>query len=423
MKNISKITKTLKFIGISLMLFALMVNPFFIRLLFDPYKNVETSINFLPKSNLIVLVLFECFIFLVGLFVYLKPSYLSEKRKEIFLLLFIFFVCFLFLEITTRLFWKEQDYGYPKELRITDDKLGFKHRPNFHGHFPGKRYRDIEININSKGIRDYEHVYDLKNDRIRILGLGDSVAFGSGVDYEDTYLRQLEKKMWTEGYVVEIIKAGVGGYEFDQQYTYFFEEGYKYHPNIVFVSVILNDIQKVDPNVRKQVLGKGHFIANIVTFIGKYSEFCKLIYSSVLKIKQKIELLQGKDNYDDLYFKRIYGLWKGDSLKRYESKLIEFNTHLRENDIELVLAIFPYTQQFKKSLNYDKIPQNIIINVSETNNITVIDLTEFLDVPNYQDYYLASDTVHLSQEGHKMVKDIIFSKLVNKELITKDAKK
>lgn len=371
---------------------------------------------------------------------------MNRKNKKLIINLILFItillICFIFLEITIRLFWQEKTFeetwGYPGGLHIPDATKGYKYKPNFHGKFPGELYKNIEININSEGLRDYEHNYSSDANRIRVLGLGDSVTFGAGVRYEDTYLRQLEKRLWKEGYNIEIIKAGVNGYEFDQQYNYFFEEGYKYNPNIVIIGIILNDIQEINPQKIKENLfsendilpdikffdklkpvykpnldGKNNFSPKMKSFVGEYCKTCKFIYDSLInvkwKVKQKIRLWKA---FDEIYFERIYKLWEGDNWKQYELKLIDLNEHLQKENIKLILVIFPYNQQFRNSLNYGKAPQNKILDTAKANNITVIDLIEYLDIPNYKDYYLVSDKVHLNAEGFKIVADLIYSELL-----------
>jgi len=363
----------------------------------------------------------------------MKKRRSKQLIVNLIVLITMFIICFCSLEIAIRSFGQrecedETWYGYPAGIYMPDDSKGYKYKPNFHGNFPGKLYKNITIDINSKGLRDYEHEYNHNTTKIRILGLGDSITFGAGVIYEDTYLRQLEKKLLEEGYDVEIIKAGINGYEFDQEYTYFFEEGYKYDPDIVTIGIVLNDIQEVNSKrIKEKLFFKNNSLPDIQSFrkdgpilvandfisieknINKYCKSCRFIYDSLTEIKQK--LIGGKES-KNIYFERIYELWTGDSWKRYESKLIALNNHLSKKGIKLILIIFPNSQQFKNPEDYTKIPQNKIINTTKMNNITVIDLTEYLNVENYKDYYLISDDFHLNAEGYRIAKEAIYSRLV-----------
>src|SRR3990167_658719 len=114
----------------------------------------------------------------------------EETKKNVLLAMAALLFWFILFEIAVRLFWEEPGYGYPEGLHIPDETKGIKYQPLLKGDFQGKIYGDIEIEINSNGLRDYEHDHEKPEGSIRILGLGDSVTFGAGVRFENTYLRQ-----------------------------------------------------------------------------------------------------------------------------------------------------------------------------------------------------------------------------------------
>lgn len=335
----------------------------------------------------------------------------SSRRNDLTLLIIVLIVCFIVLEITVRSLWDEHDnYGYPYGLHIADENLGYRYKPGYVGYFPGKEYSDIEIRINSQGLRDYEHAFG-KSQELRILGLGDSVTFGSGTDLEDTYLRQLEKKITENGYDAEVIKAGVNGYEFDQQYNYYMAEGYKYEPDIVIVGIVLNDPREPDIEALYKIYSERD-PSGIKTFIGNYCKLCKFVYS-LMQNNQQIN----ETNHDELYFERVYSLWQGESWESYRTRLIDFNNLLKSDNTTLVLVAFPYTQQFSNSLDYGTEPQERLRVASETNGIIFIDLMEYLDVVDYERYYLANDNLHLNVEGYALVSDVIYEELSGKNLL------
>ncbi len=338
---------------------------------------------------------------------------MTKLQTKILFIVFVFIIFFVLFEIGIRILWKEPVYGYPEGLHIPDDILGFKYSPNFVGNFNGA-YDNIEIRTNAQGLRDYEHNYTKPVGKIRILGLGDSATFGPGVEFEDTYLQQLEKKLLNNGFNVEIIKAGVNHYEFDQEYTYYFNEGYNYDPDIIFVGVALNDPTKTDP-----IKLKNEMISNKLkepentfkNFISKNFKSAKFTYW----LFKNTFILKGKD-YNDDYFKTIYSLWDGESWEYYKSKLLDLNYKLKKDNKKLVLIVFPYTQQFNNSMSYGRMPQEKLLNLSVGTNMTVIDLTTDLDLPNYSKYYLPLDNVHLNAAGQKKVSEILYEWLINNSL-------
>ena len=120
-----------------------------------------------------------------------------------------------------------------------------------------------------------------------------------------------------------------------------------------------------------------------------------------------------REDDNDYYFEQVYKLYDGDAWERYKSKLMSLNSYLKDNNIKLVLIIFPFTQQFKNSKGYGRTPQAKIVEVSKLNNITVIDLLDYLDVDYYPTIYLPYDSAHLNAKGNNIAKEIIY-------LITKD---
>lgn len=68
----------------------------------------------------------------------------------------------------------------------------------------------IEVNINSIGIRDKEYAID-KKDKYRILVIGDSFTFGWGVDLDDCWAKQLERKLQEDNPNIEVLNIGQGG--------------------------------------------------------------------------------------------------------------------------------------------------------------------------------------------------------------------
>ena len=122
---------------------------------------------------------------------------------------------------------------------VQDKELGWKLRPNAENRWGGKW-----IKINSKGLRGPELDYDKSANITRILYLGDSVTFGWGVEsHKDTFPYQVEAVLENDHRCeIETINAGVGGYSPWQEYLYLSREGIKYHPDLVVMAFVLNDV-------------------------------------------------------------------------------------------------------------------------------------------------------------------------------------
>jgi lysophospholipase L1-like esterase len=117
--------------------------------------------------------------------------------------------------------------------------LGFRLPPNFEG----RGIVDEYIKTNSQGLRDVEHPLKKEDGSIRILGLGDSFTFGWGVKLEESYLKQLERRLTQEtGRKAEAINAGVPGYGLNHYYIYLKHTGLKYQPDVIVINYFVDDL-------------------------------------------------------------------------------------------------------------------------------------------------------------------------------------
>ena len=95
--------------------------------------------------------------------------------------------------------------------------------------------------ISSQGLRDREYAIPKPEGMLRILVLGDSVTFGTGVSRSETFPKRLERNLRRRGKQVEVINAGVNGYTAYNEVHYYLSEMRRYEPDIVVLAVVLND--------------------------------------------------------------------------------------------------------------------------------------------------------------------------------------
>ena len=93
--------------------------------------------------------------------------------------------------------------------------------------------------INSRGLRDVEHAPRKAPGTKRILVLGDSFMYGDGVDLDETMPRLLSEQM--PG--VEVVNAGVRGYDLGQEFLYYKDRGHAYEPDLVLLAFFVNDLE------------------------------------------------------------------------------------------------------------------------------------------------------------------------------------
>jgi hypothetical protein len=118
--------------------------------------------------------------------------------------------------------------------------MGFSMKPNLNFRHVTNEF-DAYLYTNSEGFRtsqsheEYSTVKD--NSRFRILLLGPSFAFGWGVNYEDTFAKQLEDNLAASGFAsgrkIAVINAGVPAMPPANQLNWSDSYGQKYSPDLV----------------------------------------------------------------------------------------------------------------------------------------------------------------------------------------------
>ena len=141
-------------------------------------------------------------------------------------------------EIVLRLMGWAPMYVSPERDRFWryDPLLGWAHLPEQQGVLETKEFR-ISVRINQHGLRDREHTYERPGDIERILLLGDSFAWGYGVEAEERFSQDLESSMG-----VEVINAAVSGYSTDQELLWLRTEGVRYEFDLMILALAGNDI-------------------------------------------------------------------------------------------------------------------------------------------------------------------------------------
>src|SRR5262245_35541182 len=97
------------------------------------------------------------------------------------------------------------------------------------------------LSSNSRGLRGRaEHDYAKPRGVIRIVTLGDSFTFGEEVGDDETWSHQLEELLPGS----EVLNLGVHGYAHDQMLLYLQEEGLRYHPDLVILGFMGDDMER-----------------------------------------------------------------------------------------------------------------------------------------------------------------------------------
>ncbi|MBF0253897.1 MAG: SGNH/GDSL hydrolase family protein [Candidatus Omnitrophica bacterium] len=131
----------------------------------------------------------------------------------------------------------------PPGLFVEHPTRSFANRPGF----KGRDRRGNPIRINSMGLRNPEISLDKPAGVMRVLVLGDSVAFGDGVREEEAFPARLEGLLNAGGTSRwQVINGGVRGYNTVMEKRLFEEVGLRYQPDWVVLAYVLNDAEPLE---------------------------------------------------------------------------------------------------------------------------------------------------------------------------------
>lgn len=117
-----------------------------------------------------------------------------------------------------------------------DPELGWRKVPGAQARFSMREY-DVEVRVNSHGMRDVERSYERPVGTRRILAVGDSFVEGLGVAGEEVFTRVLERSLAARGMPVEVLNGGTSGYGTDQELLFYRSQGRRYRPDVVALLV------------------------------------------------------------------------------------------------------------------------------------------------------------------------------------------
>ena len=118
------------------------------------------------------------------------------------------------------------------------DRIIYELKPNI-----TERFEHVMITTNSFGLRSPEILVKKPTDTYRVAVLGDSYAFGWGVEQDRPFSRVMEAELNRNqnGRRFEVLNFGVPGYATFQEVAQFLEKGAQFAPDAVVVYVISND--------------------------------------------------------------------------------------------------------------------------------------------------------------------------------------
>jgi hypothetical protein len=121
-----------------------------------------------------------------------------------------------------------------------DPEVVYELKPGLDATFQGRR-----VTTNRHGMRDRERTIEKPPGTFRIVGLGDSIMFGWGVDHEETYLARVERALNEQGggRRYEALNFAVPGYNTHLEVALFAHRAVRFAPDLVVLHFVKNDYE------------------------------------------------------------------------------------------------------------------------------------------------------------------------------------
>jgi lysophospholipase L1-like esterase len=284
------------------------------------------------------------------------------------------------------------------------------------------------VEFNSYGLRDIEFPVNKPKYEKRILVIGNSTTFGSGVALENTYPKQLQKLL---GEPYFVINAGGQGASLSDAIDFIEKQGLKFSPEVIILGFSPSMISKNNTNQQKQRSNGTIKDFSYSLMMGAHKTLgSSYAYSLLDYLIRKNMYLFGiiEDNLarpNTTTYAYAFDV-PGVEISEIENRYEEFFNHLKhlketadKNNIALQIVSIP--PQFDLSPNPENNPRRfplkkIRINPideikknSQNLNIQHLDLRNILK--NKKRIYTKGDYTHLNEKGLKIIAEEIKEKL------------
>ena len=326
-------------------------------------------------------------------------SYMKNITLSFSTIIVVFIIAEIFVSILNPL-----GINYFSELKkyfsdmISGEFIFYRHKPDF-----TRTYQQEYVTINSFGLRDSE-IYKDKKTAIRLLLLGDSVTFGWGVNQKEIFPEVLERLLNQNSTTeIEVINAGVGGYNTYQETQYFLNEGIYFNPDMLVLVFVENDFEvqnTIDEKYKSKKISLRGWIFNVIT---------RLEWMLKDTMIAHLFTFQWKYSWFPENNKEMVGIERSGLVERC---LNEIAIVCEEIKIPFIIFLFQYCPN-----HYQKI-MNIVKNIGLKERFLVYNTYEFFESQKIDDVKNSIVDSHLNSFGHRLLADGIYYKI--SEFISKN---
>lgn len=331
-------------------------------------------------------------------------------------------ITFIMSEITLRIYNKIN----PSFVFYDSSYNRFRGKPNA---------PDYDFKLNSQGFKDVEFTVEKPAGINRILGIGDSFAYGV-VPYQYNYLTLLEEKLNKSGQKTEVINMGIPGMGPRDYLSILVNEGLKLNPDRVVLSFYIgNDFldNSMTTHLRKEE--KSYVVALIKSLIKIQSHYQGTFINTVPKYEDNqptidnAKYLQNTVSKSNMFVRNpADGMFKGfveDAVK----DLIKIKQICDSQNIPLTIVIIPDEVQVNSQLQkqvkqafdpnnqnllYFEIPNRLLTEQLQQANIDYLDLLPDFKVASQKTRLYKPNDTHWNIAGNRLAAELITQHLKSK---------
>lgn len=255
---------------------------------------------------------------------------------------------------------------------------------------------------NAYFFRDRDFDPNKKEGITRIAVIGDSIAFGGGIEkVEDRFSNILEKKLVDANRQAEVYNLGKPGYDTEAEINQY-NQVKNLNFDIIVWQYFLNDVQPLEKSTGTSIIAKNSQKEKFVKALTYESYFLDFLY---WRFSQKYQntFSQLKDADIDQY--------KNEEVAaKHKQQIADFIKSIKDEDKKIVVIIFPFINLIGP--NYPA--QNIHIDLKtyfENQQVDVIDLLDHLKDQNPQTLVAGKFDAHPNEYVHNLAAQKLFEKV------------
>jgi hypothetical protein len=279
---------------------------------------------------------------------------------------------------------------------------------------------DYVYTHNSVGFRDVEHTIEKPAGTYRILGIGDSFAYGFGVSFEQGFLSILQRKLdvQTGGQPkVEVIKAGIPRFYPETERILLEHYGIPYQPDVVVLALVSNDIADTYLGLDDVTTDSSGYLktreaaelGSLGMTVYRYSHFGRLL------LRLYIDHTAKQPHWDDMY--RDHSFHEND-WQKMEGELGKISAICNAAGAKLVILHIPqHVPNPTKWTDENRYMPKRIGAWAAAHHVYFVDALPVIErLPNQETLYYPKDR-HCTARGYAVVADVLYDYLNAQHLV------